>query len=56
MYATAQQSQSAGGEEGAATGEAGSESEQGDQADDDVVEAEIVDEDKPAGDGQGGQK
>jgi molecular chaperone DnaK len=51
MYASAQQAQGESAEgAGAAAGEA-----TGEQGDDDVVEAEIVDEDKPS-DGQGGQK
>ncbi|MEQ7124612.1 molecular chaperone DnaK [Actinopolymorpha sp. B11F2] len=52
MYASAQQSQTA--DAGATTGESG---EGGAQTeDDDVVDAEIVDDEKSGGEGQGGQK
>jgi molecular chaperone DnaK len=51
MYASAQQSQTA--DAGATTGESG---EGAQSEDEDVVDAEIVDDDKSGGEGQGGQK
>ena len=53
MYANAQQSQEAAGEGGAATDDADATAQ---SEDEDVVDAEIVDEDKPSDEGQGGQK